>query len=122
MIDRAVQESADEFVRVLAASPVVSAFQEATASLEGDEELTALRNQHVKMTEQFRSKQFDGSLTQEDISNLRAMFERVSKHPLNVQFAAARNEALRLLGSCNEAMSSLLGFDFAANAAPAAAC
>jgi len=122
MIDITVQESADEFVRVLAESPVVSAFQDAKASLEGDEELSALRNQHARMSEQFRSKQFDGTLSQEEISKLRTLYTRVSTHPANVRFAAAREEVLELLGSCNETMSSLLGFDFAANAAPAAAC
>ena len=75
MIDITVQESADEFVRVLAESAVVSAFQDAKASLEGDKELSALRNQHARMSRQFRSKQFDGTLTQEEISELRTLVQ-----------------------------------------------
>jgi cell fate (sporulation/competence/biofilm development) regulator YlbF (YheA/YmcA/DUF963 family) len=122
MIDTTLQESADEFVRVLAASPVVSAFKEAKASMEGDEELSALLDQHARMVEEFRTKQFDGTYSQEDISKLRALYKRVTTHPANVRLVTARDEALELLGSCNQAMSSLLGFDFAANAAPAAAC
>jgi cell fate (sporulation/competence/biofilm development) regulator YlbF (YheA/YmcA/DUF963 family) len=122
MIDTALQESADEFVRVLAASPVVSAFRESKASMVGDEELSALRDQHARLAEEFRTKQFDGTLTQEDISKQRTLYKRVTTHPANIRFVAARDEALELLRSCNHAMSGLLGFDFAANAAPAASC
>ena len=31
----------------------------------------ALRDEHARLSEQFQSKQFDGTLTQEDISKLR---------------------------------------------------
>jgi cell fate (sporulation/competence/biofilm development) regulator YlbF (YheA/YmcA/DUF963 family) len=122
MIDRELQESADQFVRALEENPIVSAFREAKTSMEQDKELSALRDQHARMSLQFRSKQFDESFTQEDISNLRTLFGQVSTHPLNVRFVDARDEILLLLGDCNKAMSSLLGFDFAANAAPAASC
>ena len=122
MIEITVQESADEFVRVLAASAAVRAFQEAKASVARDEEFFALSSQQARMAAQFRSKQFDGTLTQEDISKQRMLYKQVTTHPTNVRYVAARDEVLELLQSCNEAMSSLLGFDFASNAAPAAAC
>jgi len=122
MIDPTLQESADEFVRVLAANPVVFTFQEAKASMEGDEKLSAMRDQHARMVEEFRTKQFDGTLVQQDISKLRTLYGGIATHAANVRFVAARDQALELLRGCNQAMSSLLGFDFAANAVPAASC
>ncbi len=122
MIDPTLQESADEFVRVLAANPVVSAFHEAKALMEGDEKLSAMRDQHARMVEEFRTKQSDGTLVQQDISKLRSLYNEIAAYPANARFAAARDQALELLRSCNEAISGLLGFDFAANAAPAASC
>ena len=122
MLDATLKEAADEFVRALEANPVVAAFQEAKASMEGDETLSALRDQQPRMVEQFRRKQFEDTLTQEDISKLRALADQITNHPENIRFVESRDKALRMLGSCNQSMSDLLGFDFAANAAPAASC
>ena len=122
MIDVTLKEAADEFVRVLAASPVVTAFQEAKASMESDETLSGLRDQHAQLVEQFQRKQFDGTLAQADISTLRTLHNQVSTHPATIRFVESKDKALAMLSSCNQAMSELLGFDFAANAAPAASC
>jgi cell fate (sporulation/competence/biofilm development) regulator YlbF (YheA/YmcA/DUF963 family) len=122
MIEVTIREAADEFVRVLAADPVVTAFKKAKGSMEGDETLAALRDQHAQMAEQFQRKQVDGTLAQEDIARLRTLYNQVTTHPANLRFVEARDDALELLRNCNEAMSNLLGFDFAANAAPAASC
>jgi len=122
MIDITLKEAADEFVRVLAASPVVTAFQEAKAGMESDETLPALRDQYTRLVEQFQRKQFDGTLTQQDISKLRTLNNQVSTHPASIRFVESRDKALAMLSGCNQAMGTLLGFDFAANAAPAAAC
>ena len=122
MLDATLKEAADEFVRALEANPVVAAFQEAKASMEGDDTLSALRDQQPRMVEQYRRKQFEDALTQEDISKLRALGEQITHHPANLRFMESRDKALTMLGSCNQAMSELLGFDFAANAAPAASC
>lgn len=122
MIDAMLQESADQFVRVLSANPAVSAYQEAKASLETDEEFLSLRNEHARMIDEFRRRQSDGTLAPEDIANQRKVFARVSKHPANLKFLEAQAEMLAVLRHCNDVVSELLGFDFAVNAAPASCC
>ncbi len=123
MIEGTIREAADGFVQALAANAVVNALQKAKAGMEGDGTLAVLRDQYARMVEQFQRRQFEGNLAQEDIAELRKLQKQVTTHPINIRFAEARDEALELLSSCNEIISNLLGFNFAANAAPpAAAC
>ena len=117
-----LETAATQFVYTLSESPEVAGFQRAQARFEADDELTRLRSQYTQLVEQFQSRQLDGTLTQADIGRLRDLQQRINGHPTTVQFIEARNEVLEVLEQCNSAMSHLLGFDFAATAAPAAAC
>lgn len=117
-----LEESAAMFVNTLSDSPEVEAFKRAQARFEGDDELTRFRSQYTEMVQQFQEKQIDGTLTQADIGRLRDLQKHINGHPTTVQFIDARNHVLEVLEQCNRAMSQLLGFDFAATAAPAAAC
>ncbi len=118
MLDGKLKQMADEFVQSLMAAPDVAAFLDAKASMECDVEFSALYDRHSNMTKEFRTKQANGTYTQDDISKLRDLYKQVSEHPAKARFEAAKDGAVRFMRSCNQTMSGLLGFDFAANAAP----
>jgi cell fate (sporulation/competence/biofilm development) regulator YlbF (YheA/YmcA/DUF963 family) len=115
-------KAADAFIATLEANPEVAAFREAAAAMEADPELSKLRGRYDEAAGAYREKQANGSLDRTDIARLRSLQASIEAHPAWEKFLDTRAAAQELLKGCNRAMSAVLGFDFAATAAPAAAC
>ena len=121
-MEKHVEQEVLRFAEALCGNRVISGFLEAKDDFDTDGELVVLRDEFAALMKRFQEKQFDGTLTQEDIAALRAAQSKVNTHPVTTRFVSARNEAMAVLRDCNTAMSELLGIDFAAAAAPAGSC
>ncbi|MGB9686738.1 MAG: YlbF family regulator [Rectinema subterraneum] len=117
-----LQHAADRFVSILGRNPKVSAYREANDDFFSDPELAALRKRYNDNLIIARKKQYDGTLTQEELNTIRALQTQVSNHPITQRFVQARAEILDVLNECNSAISELLGFNYAQVAAPPANC
>lgn len=122
MMEAKLQEAAERFIETLQTNETVARFQQAWGVFENDTELHALRSEYTQLVEAFQRKQVEGTLAQEDINRLRELQQKVNTHPSTTALLEAQNEVQAVLDDCNAALSNTLGFDFAATAAPAAAC
>lgn len=114
--------AADEFVGALQDNETIRKFQAAREAFGNDEELHGLRTDYSQILQQLQSKQLDGTLTEEDIAQLKSLQQRINQHPSTTMMIESQDKAVDVLASCNMEISNLLGFDFSATAAPAAAC
>jgi len=121
-MEEKLRESALAFVNVLEQNDLVRSFLSAQDAFEKDQEVAELRSRYTEKLQTLQSKQLDGTLTQADVSALRSIQDLLNTHATTVSFIEARASLLETLTGCNAAISDLLGFDFAATAAPAAAC
>ncbi|HCX97200.1 hypothetical protein SPIROBIBN47_210038 [uncultured spirochete] len=117
-----LQQAADRFISTLGNNPKVSTFRNANDDFFNDSELAALRKRYNENLIIARKKQYDGTLTQEELNTIRTLQAQVSNHPITQRFVQARAEVLDVLTECNSAISELLGFNYAQAAAPPANC
>ncbi len=115
-------QSTDDFITVLADNPRVIAYKKANDAFFNDPELADLRTRYNEELNSARKKQYDGTLTQEEIDIVRTLQARVSHHPLTQQFTKSRTELLELLSGCNTEISALLGLNYAQVSAAPAKC
>lgn len=121
-MDAELQQAADQFIETLQNNDTIAQFRSAREAFDNDAELHELRSRYGALVEEFQQKQADGTLTQEDINELRGLQQKVNAHPTTTAMIQAQNDVQGVLGDCNAALSNTLGFDFAATAAPPAAC
>jgi len=117
-----LQQAADRFISTLGNNPKVSSFRNANDAFFNDAELAALRKRYNELLIIARKKQYDGTLTQEELNTIRALQAQVSNHLITQRFVQARTEVLDVLTECNNEISTLLGFNYAQVAAPPANC
>lgn len=117
-----LQQGADRFIAFLKNDPTVNAFTNANHAFFNDPELADLRKRYNELLMVARKKQYDGTLTQEEIDTIRTLQTKVGEHPITERFIRSRNEVIQVLNECNNEMSSLLGFNYAQVAAPPATC
>jgi cell fate (sporulation/competence/biofilm development) regulator YlbF (YheA/YmcA/DUF963 family) len=117
-----LQQAADRFLSILGSNPKVSFYREANDDFFNDSELAALRKRYNENLIIARKKQYDGTLTQEELDTIRALQAQVSNHPITQRFVQARAGVLDVLNECNSVISELLGFNYAQMAAPPANC
>jgi cell fate (sporulation/competence/biofilm development) regulator YlbF (YheA/YmcA/DUF963 family) len=117
-----LQQAADRFISTLGNNPKVSTFRNANDDFFNDSELAALRKRYNENLIIARKKQYDGTLTQEELNTIRTLQAQVSNHPITQRFMQARAEVLDVLTECNNEISTLLGFNYAQVAAPPANC
>jgi len=117
-----LKTAADEFVAALENDATVSEFQKAREAFRNDSELHGLRSDYSQIMQQLQSKQLDGSLTEEDLAQLKTLQVKINQHRSTTMMIETQDKVTGVLASCNMEISNLLGFDFSATAAPAAAC
>ncbi|SIQ40939.1 Cell fate regulator YlbF, YheA/YmcA/DUF963 family (controls sporulation, competence, biofilm development) [Alkalispirochaeta americana] len=118
----ALKQATDTFIAALEKAPPVHTFQEANRLFESSEELQGLREQYSALAHELQQKQMEGTLTQENITELRAIQNQVNTHKITANLLSTRNEAVTTLGLANRTISEIVGFDYAATAAPARTC
>ncbi len=121
MLDTTLQDAAETFVRTLQVSEEFERFRKAQKLFQGDPELREIRKQFNNRSTELQSKQTAGTLTQDEIDELRALQSNLNKQPATVHYIVARQQMVAALQECNRALSEELGFDFAA-AAPRSCC
>ena len=121
-MDQKLQAVTDAFIAIINSDETIQTFQKANRAFEENRELQDLRARYGLLSQQLQSKQMDGTLTQEDISELRTLQNQVNTHPLTAELLRTQENATAILNECNLTISEILGFNFAAAAAPASAC
>ena len=122
MIDIQLKNAAEEFVRYLRSSRTVKEFQTVQGIYQNNPEIKKLREEYISLSRQFQQKQSAGTQSPGDIDAIRKIQKSLSGHPVSVRYAKAQQAMIMLMQNCNGVMSEVLGFDFAATAAPAASC
>ena len=117
-----VSERVRELVEALRAAPAVEQFRAAEARFRADTELgrmqAGLRWSHEQLQKAEREKRHDPHLFQE----VRDAQARLQRHPLVIDFVAARQAAQDLLRETNQEMAAVLGVDIGASAGRAGGC
>jgi cell fate (sporulation/competence/biofilm development) regulator YlbF (YheA/YmcA/DUF963 family) len=110
------------FARSLKSTEAVKRFFEARRRFESDEDLSRSREAFNQAARTFREKQTAGTLTEQEISQIRALQSKMNLHPRTVEYLRVQQEMAELMQECNQQISELLGFDFSAIAAPSGSC
>jgi cell fate (sporulation/competence/biofilm development) regulator YlbF (YheA/YmcA/DUF963 family) len=121
-MEKQIEYVADEFVRALQATPMVIDYMEALAKVESNEEITNLTEKYHTLSAEFQKKQYDGTITQEEINELRTLISKIQNNALNIALAEKENLLKIILQGCNAAISNEISMDFAKLAAPSRCC
>ena len=113
---------ADNFIRALQAMPEVIDYLDALSAYENDAEINSLTEKYYSLSGEFQKKQYEGTLTQEEINELREIVSKVQTNPLNINLVEKQNALKNILQECNAAISNEISMDFAKLAAPASGC
>lgn len=122
MIDTQLKNIADNFIRSLQSIPEVIEYITALESYENDEEIKNLTDKYYSLSAEFQKKQYDGTLTQEEINELRTIGKKIQNNPLNLNLAEKQNNIKSILQECNVNISNEISMDFAKLAAPSSCC
>lgn len=122
MIDNQTKFVADNFIRSLQAIPEVIDYLDALSAYENDNEINSLTERYYTLSSEFQKKQYDGTLTQEEISELREIVSKIQSNPLNINLAEKQNAIKNILQECNVNISNEISMDFAKLAAPSSCC
>jgi cell fate (sporulation/competence/biofilm development) regulator YlbF (YheA/YmcA/DUF963 family) len=113
MLDTAIEAVAREFAMKLRASSPITAFRQAQARLEANEEAQGLLAELQKRQQALMLKQRnDGSITQDEIDTLRRLQREAQSNPVIMAYVQAQQQAQAFLPAVNMEISQLLGFDF----------
>lgn len=118
MIDIQIKNIADNFIRALQSTPEVIEYAEALTKYENDEEISSLTERYYSLSAEFQKKQYDGTLTQSEIAELRKLASKIQNNSLNIELAEKQNNIKIILQGCNAAISNEISMDFAKLAAP----
>lgn len=121
-MDMTIKLAAEEFVRFIRSSQEMREFQSVRERYNKDPEISKLREEFLSLGRQLQQKQYDNSITQAEIERYKELQKRLSSYHLSREYAQVQQQLIQLLQACNEGLSEVLGFDFAATAAPTAAC
>lgn len=118
MIDIQLKYIADDFVRALHSTPEVIEYLFALNNYENDKELTSLTEKYYNLSSEFQKKQYEGTLTQPEIAELRRLVAKIQDNPLNKELIEKQNTLKEILQGLSGVISSEISMDFAKLAAP----
>ena len=110
------------FARSLKSTDAVKMFIEARRRFESDEEVARSKEAFNQAAVSFREKQAAGTLTEQEINQIRILQSNLNQQPRLVEYLRAQQEMAELMQECNQQISELLGFDFSAIAVPSGSC
>lgn len=122
MLNTELHHAAEMFVGAIQRSDDVRAFMKAQILFQNDPTLSEIRKHFNRRSTELQGKQSTGTLTQEEINELRGLQGSLNTHPVTAQYIHARQKMVETLEECNRSLSQELGFDFASAAAPASCC
>lgn len=118
----AVSDAADALAAALRASPPIIAFDAAEAALFADPAAVPLLERFSVTQRNLRARQMDGTLTQVDLSAARDLERELGASVPVTDYIAAQQNALARLPEVNQAISELLGINFAQLARRSSCC
>ena len=118
MIEMQVKNIADEFIRSVLSVPEVIEYLSALNKYENNEEITSLTEKYYSLSADFNKKQYDGTLTEEEINELRRITAEIKNNPLNIELADKQNIVKGILQGYNANISIEISMDFAKLSAP----
>jgi cell fate (sporulation/competence/biofilm development) regulator YlbF (YheA/YmcA/DUF963 family) len=118
MIDTQIKYVADDFIRTLQSIPEVIEYLSVLNKYESNEELSGLTEKYYSLSAEFQKKQYDGTLTQPEIAELRRLVNTIQNNPLNKELVEKQNILKELLQEINGVISAEISMDFAKLAAP----
>lgn len=119
-LDAAVVQAATTLAHALQATSAWQEWRSAEAAFEGDAELAGLMDQYRTLALRWRKAQAERKpLAGKEALELAEVQERTRGHRLFARRQRAAEELAALLLETNQAITAVLGIDFAANAAPA---
>jgi cell fate (sporulation/competence/biofilm development) regulator YlbF (YheA/YmcA/DUF963 family) len=98
----------------LLASEPFALYQQAYARFDADPEARGLIQHLSQAQADLRRKQANGSVNPTDVTELRALQSEVQSHPVIVDYAYTQQTAITYMREINQAISELIGTDFAA--------
>lgn len=122
MIDTQIKYIADGFIRALQSTQEVIEYIDALNNYENDKELASLTERYYSLSADFQKKQYEGTLTQPEIAELRVLVSKIQNNPLNIDMINKQSRAKEILQSCNTDVSNVISMDFAKLAAPVSGC
>lgn len=122
MLNTELYHAAEMFVAAVQQSDAHDAFMKARTEYQNDPELRETRKRFNDRSTELHAEQSTGTLTQDEINELRALQSSLNTHAVTVRFVHTRQEMVATLQECNRALSRELGFDFASAAAPPSCC
>ena len=117
-MEKQIEKVADDFVRALQSTPAVMEYMEALNQYESDKELSNLTEKYYSLSADLQKKQYEGTLTQPEIAELRRLASRIQNNPLNRELAEKQQNVKEILQGCNDSISNEISMDFAKLAAP----
>ncbi len=121
-MDNQIKSIADQFVNRLYAVPEVLEYNDALNKYENNEEIQTLIKKYNSLAVDFQRKQYDVTLTQEEITEMRSLVNSIRSHPLEIDVQNKQQLLVDILRECNDEISSVLNMDFAKIAAPSSSC
>ncbi len=100
--------------KALKETPPLRAYALAVAKLEADGQATALLDELQRVQSDVRARQSNGGVTEADLARLRQLQQDVQSNPTIAAFIEAQQNAQAYLPEVNQAISALLGVNFAA--------
>lgn len=122
MIETQIKYIADEFVRALQSAPEIIDYITAMENYNNDEALIKLTEKYYNLSSEFQRKQYDGTLTQPEIAELRMLAKEIQSNQLNQILFEKQSIAKEFLQNINGIISNEIAMDFAKLAAPSSCC
>ncbi|MBE3039987.1 MAG: YlbF family regulator [Chloroflexi bacterium] len=103
----------DNLIQNLLASEPFLAYQKSRVQYKSDSQAHGLIERLSALQAELRRQQTNGSVTQADIDELRAVQAQVQANATLIAHASTQQEAVNFLREINQEISQLLGVDFA---------
>jgi cell fate (sporulation/competence/biofilm development) regulator YlbF (YheA/YmcA/DUF963 family) len=121
-IPEALAAATDALAAALRRSPLLVEYAAAEDALAADPAATALLEQFSTAERTLRRRQDDGSITQSDLNLVRTLQRELELSGPISEYIIAQQDALAQLSEVNDAISQLLGMNFAQLARRSSCC
>lgn len=121
-LPEALAAATDALAAALRASPTLVEYAAAEEALAADPAATALLEQFSTAQRTLRMRQDDGSITQSDLNLVRTLQRELELSAPISEYITAQQDALAQLSEANDAISKLLGMNFAQLARRSSCC
>ncbi|PJA97597.1 MAG: hypothetical protein CO129_00375 [Ignavibacteriales bacterium CG_4_9_14_3_um_filter_34_10] len=121
-MEKQVEYVANSFIRTLQSVPEVIDYLEALSNYKSDEKIINLTERYYSLSAEFQKKQYEGTLTQDEINEIRTIASQIQNDPLNTELTKTQNQIKEILQQCNVTISHEISMDFAKLAVPESGC